>query len=146
MADFSLHLQEYVTPIHYNVAFDLEKAFYSEAENFIYGICNTVIKVESSEELFVTYITLHAQYPQIEIIEFVTLTAKTKHDPTNNYDEWIATSLIYYYYDNSTNIVRLIFNKNIENGEYIMQMKFRGFLGDFEGFFKNTYTNEGFKK
>ena len=145
MSETPLRLQKYVTPMHYNVTFDLEKVFYgSEAENFIYGICKAVIKIERSTIKQHLFINLHAQYPQIEIIEFVTLTATTKHRPTNKYREWTANSSIYY--DNSSNIVKLHFGEMIQNGEYIMQIKFRGLLGDYEGFFKNVYTNEGYEK
>ena len=144
MSEFPLRLQKYVTPMHYNVTFDLEKVFYgSEAENFIYGICKAVINIEQSTP----DITLHAQYPQIEIIEFVTLTATTINHSigsTNKYLKLIAASSIYY--DKSTNVVMIVFKKEIQIEEYIMQMKFRGSVGEFEGFFKSVYTNEGFKK
>src|SRR5436190_24202135 len=77
VSESSLRLQEYVTPTHYNVTFDLKKIFLndSEMENVIHGICRAIIKIEKST----TYINLHAQYPHIEILESVSLTKRTRN-------------------------------------------------------------------
>ena len=137
LSECPLRLQEYVTPMHYNVYFDLEKIFLngSETENVIYGICKAVIKIEKST----TYINLHA-HPHIEILEPASLMKYIdKHD-------FFANSTKKYY-DNNTNICKFYFNENITYGEYTMQMKFRGLVGDFEGFFRSVYINiAGFTK
>ena len=133
LSEFPWRLQEYVTPRHYNVTFDLEKIFLngSETENVIYGICKAIIKIEKST----TYINLHAQYPHIEILEPASLSTYIL-----NKRHLIANSMKTNH-DNNTNIVKFYFGKNITNREYTMEIKFRGFVGDFEGSFKSVYIS-----
>src|SRR5436190_6430501 len=87
LSECPLRLQEYVTPMHYNVYFDLEKIFLngSETENVIYGSCEAYIKIERST----TYINLHAQYQHIEILEPASL---TKYMKDLNEDFFFANS------------------------------------------------------
>lgn len=126
------HLQNYITPQHYDINISL-KQFFQGASKFS-GTCIIHIKIDKPTSAII----FHAQKPQIEIRNTAYLIEK------NSEKMYVLNK--YPAYDISFYESYKSFKEKIPIGNYSIHIAFNSSLDDDGGFFKTSYTSSAGNK